>query len=278
MPATYSNTIDSPDVAAALGTPAVADGDSLVFSRHNTQFTASENAYAAKNLAGVAFIGGFSGSNATPLKFGCSSGAGVVNYRCPAMKIRLSFGAAGYDTHSKVLCNPTGPGTLEYSGTGTITKAIVDSGTLSVIDDTVTVSAILGSGGAVVVAKKTGPAVVSVQACGTLKVFLERAVSGNVSIEPAAIVQTSHDACTIGGDMLIQGRFEHAGGNIAGSIDLRPGGVLDFSKLQKSITIGGAANKIWANARVIRPPSGITVTWTNAPELIGNADLIPAYA
>lgn len=277
MPTTYSNAADNPDLAASLGSPGVVDGDILVFSRYNTQFTANENAYAAKNLGGVAFIGAFAGSNATPLKFGCNSGTGVVNFRCPAMKLRLTFGASGYDVHKHVLCNPTGPGVLEYSGTGTITKATVDSGTLNIIDDTVTLTTLQGGGGAVIVAKKTGAAVGSVKACGTLKVFLERAVTNAVVIEPNAIVSTMHDACTIGGDVTVQGRLAHVGGNIAGSIELRPGCVLDFSKLQKDLTIGGAANKIWAGSRILRPPTGITVTWTNAPELIGNADLIPAY-
>lgn len=276
--ATYGNANNSTDVDISLGSPAVNDGDKIVFSRFSTRFDTNVDKYAAKNLGGVSFIGAFAGSSVTPFKFGCNSGSGRVNVRCSAALIALTFGANPYDTHKEVVCNPTGPGIVRYSGAGTITKATVGSGVLDISEKLVTVTTVRGSGGVCLVQKADGASITTIQACGTLRLTSERAVSGSISIEPAAMVTLESDLCTVGGDVLVQGTFVHRGGDITGSVEVRPGGVLDFSKATKSFTIAGAANRIWAGATILLPPDGVTVTWTNAPELVGNQDQIPKYA
>lgn len=102
--AEFKNDIDSDDMPTALASGAIADADSLLFYRHDTNFVTNGDAHASKNLTNVTLTKGFSGNfDAEPLVVVTNQTGSKIRVASSSRVVRLR---ANGGVQREVICDP----------------------------------------------------------------------------------------------------------------------------------------------------------------------------
>lgn len=102
--ALFKNDVNDTDLVTALASGSIADADSILFYRWDTDFETNGDAHAAKNLQDVTFTKGFSGDfDKTRLVFTANQTASKVKIAHSGRVLRLG---AGGGTLKEIICHP----------------------------------------------------------------------------------------------------------------------------------------------------------------------------
>lgn len=229
--------------------------DDLIFGTGQQDYNAGGN--FAVSLATMRFLGGCRVTNRTAAGLITATGmTSVCEVSGAGDQLNLSAGAG---TWAKLQMRASATrlslinGTLTngeffdgsfYAGDDlTCTNIYVAGGRVYLIDSALSTTKIQCVGGSTFISRPIG-------ASGLL-------VAANAYVEAVE----GATALTNGGDITLEGgKLVWAGGDITGAMYLRRG-ILDFSRLKRSITVTGAGES-WEGCVVLDPPSSISVTWT----------------
>lgn len=106
MPTEFKNDVDSTDMTTALASGAIADGDSMLFYRYDTDYLTNGDAHVSKNLLNVTLTKGFSGNfDQEPLVVVANQATSKVRIASASRVVRL---AANAGTLKEVILDPAG--------------------------------------------------------------------------------------------------------------------------------------------------------------------------
>jgi hypothetical protein len=268
MPTTFYNTVRVTHtggnlLTALAGTP--ADGDSVYLGMSADKYNAGLS-MPSIDLLLLNAQAGWSGNLGDPSTGAMleadfdNAGAGKALCNWAGEYIGLQGGATGVLAYVAVN-SVTGSGMVVLKGYSTITEALVESGTLLVLDDA-DANLVRMNGGNVWLTEstlvtntfyaKSGHAIIERETT-TLDIGAAMVIKKNVA-EPLGTVTVGS-----GGELRLEGLSA-----IATLLEAFPGSVVDFSRIERPISISGITNRFHAGSTLILPrdPSMVTLATT----------------